>query len=112
MVGDVCGRERMHGRGVGMHGRGRAWQGACMAVACIMGGHAWQGACMVGGMCGGGHAWGCAWQEVCLTGMCLTGGRAWEAGGSCVPRMPPPPDTTRYGRFSFSVCLNERFFTV
>ena len=31
----------------GMHGRGHAWQGACMA-----GGHAWQGVCMAGGMHG------------------------------------------------------------
>ena len=44
----------------GIHGRGHAWQGACMA-----GGHAWHrgaciGACMAGGMYGsgeGGHEW-------------------------------------------------------
>ena len=31
----------------GVHGRGHAWQGVCMA-----GGHAWQGVCMALG-----HAW-------------------------------------------------------
>ena len=32
-----------------MHGRGHAWQGACMAGGMHGRGHAWQGACMVGG---------------------------------------------------------------
>ena len=45
-----------------MHGRGHAWQGACMMGgmhgkgACMARGHAWQGACMAGGMHAGGHA--------------------------------------------------------
>ena len=56
----------MHGRGAcmvgggghvwwgGMHDRGCAWQGVCMA----------RGVCMAGGMCGRGHAWqgGDVWQ--------------------------------------------------
>ena len=35
----------------GMHGRGRAWQGACMAGGVRGRGRAWQGACMAGSMC-------------------------------------------------------------
>ena len=45
-----------HGGG-DVHGRGCAWQGACVA-----GGHAWQGACMVGG--GGMCGVGCVWHTV------------------------------------------------
>ena len=73
----------------GVHGRGCAWQGVCMAG----------GACVAGGMhgrgvCGrGGHVW--------RVGMC--GVHAWQGGmcgrGACMTCMPPPPtDTTRYSK--------------
>ena len=79
----------MHGRGAcvagGVHGRGHAWWGACVA-GCVWwgtmhvgwggmhgGGHVWQGACVAGGMRGGGCAW---W------GTCMVGGHAWW--GACV----------------------------
>ena len=62
-----------------MHGRGCAWQGACVEggmhgrvcmvggmhgrEACVVGGHAWQVGCMAGGACmAGGHAW----QGACM----------------------------------------------
>ena len=50
-------------------GKGRAWQGACVA-----GGHAWLGVCVAGGHAwlGGMHGRGCAWQ------------------GACMPHTPPP----------------------
>ena len=56
-----------------MHGRGCAWQGACVVGACMP-----EGACVAeGGMCGRGHAWqggmhggGHAWQR----GVCGRGG--------------------------------------
>ena len=56
-----------------MHGRGCAWQGACM-VGAMCG----RGECMAGGMCGRG---------VCVAGGCVQGGmcgrgRAWQ--GACV----------------------------
>ena len=81
-----------------VHGRGRG--------ACVAGGHAWQGSVHGrGGMHGrecvwsGGHVWqggicggGCAWQGACMAGGMLD-------RGACMPHMlPPPPDTTRYGR--------------
>ena len=60
---------------VGVHGRGRACQGACVA-----GGHAWQ---RVGGMSGGGmHGSGCAWQWPFVTGEMHGKGCAWL--GVCV----------------------------
>ena len=43
----------------GMHGRGHAWQGACMAGECTC----MEGACMVGGMHGGGA---CVAGWVCM----------------------------------------------
>ena len=79
----------MHGWG-SMHGRGHAWQGACMVGgmhgggmcgrgcvvgACMFGmhgGHAWQGMCMAGG-----HVW----QGACVhggEGVCKAGGHAWQ----------------------------------
>ena len=61
----------VHVRWQGMHDRGHAWQGACMA-----GGHAWQGA--VHGR-RGMHGRGCAWQ-----------------GGMHAMHIPAA-DTTRYG---------------
>ena len=104
VVGGVCGREGMHGRGWacmagGMHCKGM--HGGGMHV---------RGACMVGGMCGGGHTWG-----VCMAGGVrgrgvLDRGHAWGGRAACVPRTPP--DTTKYGWLLFSVCLNEQFFTV
>ena len=87
-------------RRCGMHGRGRAWQGACMAEgacmgrgmcgrghawwggACVAGGmhgrgHVWQGACMAGGMCGRGHVW----QGAFMVGTCMAGGvHGWRGG--------------------------------
>ena len=52
----------------GVHDRGCAWQGVCMAGGVHgrgsingMGGHAWQGACMAGGQ---------VWQGVCA---CVAG---------------------------------------
>ena len=54
----------------GMHGRGCAWQGACMA----------------GGMHGRGHAW---W------GVCMAGGHVWQGWHACHTCLLP--DTTRYG---------------
>ena len=73
MVGDACGRgcvwqvEGHAWQGVavgvaggmarGMHGRGCAWRGACVAGGvCGRQGHVWQG-----DMCGKGCV--CAWQE-------------------------------------------------
>ena len=51
--------------GLGVHGGGHAWQGACMAV---VGGHAWWG----GGMCvRGGEG---AWQGVCVVEVCMVAG--------------------------------------
>ena len=124
MVGDVCGRGRMHGRGVGMHGRGRAWQGACMAVACMMGGMHGRGACMAGGMCGGGmhggrHVWWGACMGVCMAGGVLDRdvldrGRAWEAGVSCVLRMPPRHYEIRsvlvFSLFKRAIFYSVKFF--
>ena len=46
-----------------MHGRGHAWQGACMVGGmhgggmCMAGGCVWWGACMAGGLCSEGRAW-------------------------------------------------------
>ena len=53
----------------GVHGRGHAWQGACMA-----GGVGW-------GMCGGGmHCGGHAWHGgVCGEGACIAGDMATAA---------------------------------
>ena len=40
------------------HGRGRTWQGTCMAGgACMVGGLVWWVACVVGDVHGKGHAW-------------------------------------------------------
>ena len=51
--------------------------GACVAGGvCVAGGHAWQGSM---------RGWG-------------AGGQAYPVGGTCVARMPPLYDTTRYGR--------------
>ena len=48
-----------------MHGRGHAWEGACVA-----GGMRGRGACMAGDVVGcvwwGEHGWGCAWQGACM----------------------------------------------
>ena len=40
----------------GVHGRGHAWQGACMQGGMHGRGHAWWGG-GTGGMRGGGHVW-------------------------------------------------------
>ena len=63
-----------------MRGRGRAWQGACMAGGCE-----WQGgACMAGGvhgrvgMCGMGA---CMAGGMYGRGACMTGQMATAAGG-------------------------------
>ena len=61
----------------GMHSRGHAWQGTCVA------GEAWQGACMAGGMCGKGVymagacmcGMGCVWQGACVARGCV-----WQEG--------------------------------
>ena len=68
-------------------GGGRlAWQGACVAGACMAGGHAWWeacGGCVAGGCVAGGHA---RWGTCVVGGMhgggvhgraCMAGGHAW-----------------------------------
>ena len=45
----------------GMHGRGYAWQRAC-----VVGGY------IVGGVCGRGHEW---------QGVCMAGGHVWCGAG-------------------------------
>ena len=81
------------GGGVRMHGRGHAWQGACMAGGMhgrgggVHGPGGWQGACVAGeGACmaGGMHGWG----------MC--------GGEGGIHATHAPPDTTRY--FCAVVC--------
>ena len=63
----------------GMHDRGHAWQGVCMAGGMYSRGHAWWGMCMAGGMHGGGEG-GCMHDR----------GHAWH-------RCPTSqPDTTTY----------------
>ena len=97
----------------GMHGRGCAWQGACMVGEC-----AWWGsmcgrrACMTGGVHGGGHVWqrgsmhgrgvfvavgcvagegmcdrGCAWWGRCMAGGMHGGGMCGR--GACMPWQIP-----------------------
>ena len=75
----VCVAGSMHGRGwVCMVGAcvagGCAWVGGMCGWGCVAGGHAWQGACMAGG-----HVWqgastvGGVWQGGCMVGgMCAT----------------------------------------
>ena len=54
----------------GMHGRGHAWQGVCVAEgAYVVGGVHSRGVCMAGGA--GMHCGGCAWQGK---------GHVWPAG--------------------------------
>ena len=85
--GQICAVRGMHGRGCAfqgacvaggvLHGRGHAWQGAMHVWqgACIAGGHAcvaggmyvWQGACMCG-------------REVCVVG-CMHGRRDSHCSG-------------------------------
>ena len=104
----------------GMHGRGCAWQGACMVGEC-----AWWGsvcgrrACMAGGVHGGGHVWqrggmhgrgafvavgwvagegmcdrGCAWWGRCMAGGMHGGGHVWQGG------MYAMADTMGYGQWA------------
>ena len=49
-------------------------------------GHAWEGACMVGGMCGGGmHGMGaCVTKGPMGQGVCMAGGHVWQ--GACIVR--------------------------
>ena len=102
MAGGVHGRGMYGGACMVGHGRGHAWQGACMAEdvhgrgcawsgACVAVGCVWWGACMVGGIHGRGHAWqrgmhgrgwgnvwqghawqGCGWWGACVAGEMAT----------------------------------------
>ena len=61
---EACVNNSVHGGGACIAG------GVCMAGGMHGRGHAWQGACI---------AWGCAWQgEVCMVGACMAGGHAWQ----------------------------------
>ena len=102
-----------------MHGRGYAWQGACVAEGmCVAGGvHgggcAWQGAymagvgvhgrrivvgvCMAGGMCGRGHVWQ---RGMCGRGACMAVGACVAVGACSWGTHAPPSDTTRYGQLA------------
>ena len=64
----------------GMHGRGHAWQGVCVVVACMV---------VVCVCCGGVHGRG-----VCVFGDVRGRGHVWW--GAYMPRMPP--GHSRYGR--------------
>ena len=87
MAGGACMVGGVHGRGHawqgacvsgghawgGMHGRGCAWQGGMHGRgACVAGGHAWQGACLAGG-----HAWQ---RGACMAGGMHGLGHAWQRG--------------------------------
>ena len=65
----------------GMHGRGHAWQGACVAGGGGMHGRgcAWQGAHVAGGMHGRGHAWQ---GRMRVEGACMTGETATAVDGT------------------------------
>ena len=86
-----------------MHGRGCAWQGACIARRYV-----WQGACLWGGM----HGRGCAWQG-------CGRGHAWQnvsvAGGMCGRRVGycSGPYASYWNAFlfhRFSLCLSSLLF--
>ena len=95
----------------GMHGGGHAWQGTCMAGACMVGCVCGRGSCMAGACMAGAHAWqggihgrGHACQGACMAGGVHGRGHAWQGVAIAVGGMHPT------GMHScFSHALNRKF---